>query len=91
MFNLLWIKPLKFPIRFLESLTEAKHCFILDPSFKEYGLAQSVAHVLSELTNVPITIIASKHEFPGYAKELRSSLLSAEQVFNEVKRVLDHE
>ena len=46
---------------------------------------------LSELTNVPITIIASKHEFPGYAKELRSSLLSAEQVFNEVKKVMDDE
>jgi pyruvate/2-oxoglutarate/acetoin dehydrogenase E1 component len=90
-FNLLWIKPLEFPARFLDSLTEAKHCFILDPSFKEYGLAQSVAQVLSGLTNVPITIIASKHEFPGYAKELRSSLISAEQVFKEVKRVMDNE
>jgi pyruvate/2-oxoglutarate/acetoin dehydrogenase E1 component len=90
-FNLLWIKPLKFPERFLESLTEAKHCFILDPSFKDYGLAQSVAHVLSALTNVPTTIIASKLEFPGYAKELRSSLLSADQVFNEVKRVMGDE
>ena len=90
-FNLLWIKPLEFPVRFLESLTDAKYCFILDPSFKEYGLAQSVAQVLSELTNVPITIIASKHEFPGYAKELRSSLISAEQVFNELKRVMKDE
>lgn len=91
LFNLLWIKPLKFPARFLEILTEAKHCLILDPSFKEYGLAQSVAQVLSGLTNTPITIIASKYEFPGYAKELRSSLISEEQVFNEIRRVIDNE
>jgi len=87
-FNLLWIKPLEFPLQFLESLSEAKHCFILDPSFKDYGLAQSVAQVLSELTSVPISIIASKQEFSGYAKELRSSLITAERVFNELKRVM---
>ena len=91
LFNLLWIKPLEFPWLFLDNLSKAKRCLILDPSFKEYGLAQSIAHVLSEFTTIPITVIASKHGFPGYAKELRSSLITEEEVLNEIKRTANNE
>jgi pyruvate/2-oxoglutarate/acetoin dehydrogenase E1 component len=85
-FSLLWIKPLKFPPNFIEDLSTAKRCFIIDPSFKEYGLAQSVAHVLSEFTSIPIAVIASKYGFPGYAKELRSSLITEREILNEIKK-----
>jgi deoxyxylulose-5-phosphate synthase len=91
LFNLLWIKPLKFPLHFLENLSKAKRCLILDPSFKEYGLAQSVAQVLSDFTAIPISVIASKHGFPGYARELRSSLITEEEVINEIKRFTNNE
>jgi pyruvate/2-oxoglutarate/acetoin dehydrogenase E1 component len=90
-FNLLWIKPLKFPVHFFENLSKAKRCLILDPSFKEYGLAQSVAQVLSDFTAIPISVIASKHGFPGYARELRSSLITEEEVINEIKRFTNNE
>jgi deoxyxylulose-5-phosphate synthase len=90
-FNLLWVKPLKFPPHFLESLSTAKRCLVLDPSFKEYGLAQSIAQVLTEFTNIPISIIASKNNLPGYAKELRSSLITENEIINEIKKFGDDE
>lgn len=90
-YNLLWIKPLKFPSMFLEKLSYAKHCLILDPSFEEYGIAQSVSRVLSEFSSIPISIIASKRAFPGYAKKLRSSLITAEQVIYEIQKVVEND
>lgn len=90
-FNLLWIKPLKFPVDFFENSSKAKRFLILDPSFKEYGLAQSVAQVLSDFTTIPISIIASKQGFSGYARELRSSLITEVEVINEIKKFINNE
>ena len=87
--NIYWIRPVKISSEILNIIEQTKKCLIVDPCSENSGVGRRVQSFIEEsCPKAQIKVVGNSESFPGYARVLRSKVVSSESIFNALKLML---
>ena len=85
---MLWLKPIKFNKKQLESLINSKFGLVVDTSYEICGATRSIAYDLSILTNSKVYALGASDNIPGAAVRLENCGPTAKKISTKIIQIL---
>ena len=86
--NIVWLKPLKFTKKQLESLQNSKFGLVVDTSYEICGATRSIAYDLSILTDTRVYALGAQDNIPGAAVRLENCGPTANKISLKIIELL---
>ena len=83
--NIVWLNPLKFNKKDIETLKKSKIGLVIDASYEYCGVTESVAYKLQLLSKVPVYAMGLKNNLPGVNKINENGTPTAKEILDKIR------
>ena len=83
--NIVWLNPLKFNKKDIETLKKSKIGLVIDASYEYCGVTESVAYKLQQLSKVPVYAMGLKNNLPGVNKINENGTPTAKEILDKIR------
>jgi pyruvate/2-oxoglutarate/acetoin dehydrogenase E1 component len=86
--NIVWLNPLKFKKKDIETLKKSKIGLVIDASYEYCGVTESIAYKLQALSNVPVYAMGLKNKLPGVNKINENGTPAPMEILDKIRHLI---